>query len=129
MKISGVFITVIGMFLLIGSPEIPAKSLTQKNSEGNVTIRVTYQNPGKTDPAFSVRIDTHSVDLDGYNLAALSLLRDGKGKEYMGKWTSSKGSGHHISGALRFEGVELYTGKIELIIRDVAGVNERKFKW
>ncbi len=129
MKTFGIFVTLVGMFLMMGSPESTAESLTRKSSEGKVTMRVTYENPGKPDPAFSVRMDTHSVGLDSYDLAALSLLRDGKGKEYKGKWTSPEGSGHHRSGVLLFEGVVLNTGKIELIIRDVAGVKERKFNW
>lgn len=129
MKILRVFMALMAMFLLMGPAESTAGNLTRKNVGGRVTIRVTYQNPGKADPAFSVRMGTHSVDLDGYNLAALSILRDGKGIEYKGKWTSPEGGGHHISGVLLFEGVELNTGGIELIIKDVAGVKERKFIW
>ena len=129
MKMSRVIIAVIVMFLMMSPAESTAENMTRKNSEGKVTIRVTYENPGKPDPAFSVRMDTHSVGLNSYDLAALSLLRDGKGEEYQGKWTSPEGSGHHRSGVLLFEGIELDTGKVELIIRDVAGVKERKFNW
>ena len=129
MRLPKVIIAVIGICLMMAPPEGTAENLTRKNSAGKVTIRVTYENPGKADPAFSVSMNTHSVDLDSYDLAGLSLLRDGKGKEYKGKWTSPEGSSHHRSGVLLFEGVKLDAGEIELIIRDVAGVQERKFKW
>ncbi|MDT8316545.1 MAG: hypothetical protein RQ824_00950 [bacterium] len=129
MKFSGIVTLVLGIFLFISPPEIAAGDMARKNSEGKVTIRVTYENPGKADPAFSVSMNTHSVNLDGYDMGELSLLRDGKGREYRGKWTSPEGGGHHISGVLLFEGLKPDAGKIELIIRDVAGIKERKFTW
>ena len=81
-------------------------------------------------------MDTHAVDLDGFDLKQLAVLRvDGREIQPAG-WDAPKG-GHHRSGTLSFpatgsDGRPLITAdtrSIELLIRDVAGVPERVFVW
>jgi hypothetical protein len=82
-------------------------------------------------------MDTHAVDLDGYDLGQLAVLRvdDGDAIQPSG-WEAPKG-GHHRKGTLTFpsatsDGRDVLgaeTGTVELIIRDVAGVPERSFRW
>jgi hypothetical protein len=81
-------------------------------------------------------MDTHAVDLDGYDLKQLAALRIDGGREVepVG-WDAPKG-GHHREGTLTFPAtadgrplVESDARTIELIIRDVAGVPERSFRW
>ncbi|MDP2730612.1 MAG: hypothetical protein Q8O55_09010 [Dehalococcoidales bacterium] len=82
---------------------------------------------------FNVDMNTHSVDLDQYDLAALAVLRDGAGNEFHPvSWNAAAG-GHHRSGTLTFpipdsvsQGKTRY---IEIVIRDVAGIGERVLTW
>jgi hypothetical protein len=100
-----------------------------------VTIKVTWSGLS-AGPVFDVVMDTHAIDLDGYNLAQLAVLRvDGREVQPSG-WDAPKG-GHHRQGALAFPAtapdgkplIESDTRAVELVIRDVAGVPERIFRW
>lgn len=103
---------------------------TQTVSGGGVTAKVTYLNP-KTgdDPRFQVALDTHSVALDGYDLKSLSVLRDDTGKTYMPSAVENKGSGHHRESILIFPKLSPAVKRLEIVIKDVAGVKERTFRW
>lgn len=130
MKIFRVTLPLMAVILLLNPYHAFSDSLSRKNAEGRVTVRVTYKNPGEPHPTFAVRMDTHFVNLDQYDLEILSLLRDDRGNEYRGKLESPQGSGHHRSGILVFEGVDLKGIKtIEIIIKEIAGIKERRFKW
>jgi hypothetical protein len=127
------------------SPAQPADSapaaavsdtLTQTNEGGQVTIKATWQGLS-AGPVFDVVMDTHAVDLDGYDLTQLAVLRIDGGREVQpAGWDAPKG-GHHREGTLTFpttaaDGSPLIapgTRTIELVIRDVAGVSERVFRW
>ena len=109
--------------------------MTQTNDGGQVTIRASW-NGVSAGPVFDIALNTHAVDLDGFDLAQLAVLRvDGREIQPQG-WNAPKG-GHHRSGALSFpvtgsDGRPLITANtrsIELVIRDVAGVPERIFVW
>jgi len=112
----------------------PANGLVQSHSGGNVTIEVKWMgSPDGSALAFEVVMDTHSVDLDQYDLGKLAVLRDDTGKEYSpAAWQSAPG-GHHRTGTLSFPAPEgLAQGKvrsIQLVIRQVAGVAERVLEW
>ncbi len=113
---------------------------TQRNSAGNVTIDVTWENPKETSGplTFSVAMNTHSVDLDGVDLGRLAVLRNDSGQEVKPqKWDAPSGGGHHRSGVLTFPSKDSSgkpivgpgTKTLELVIRDVAGVKERVLRW
>ena len=75
-------------------------------------------------PAVRVVMDTHSVDLDGFDLATLARVRiDGGPWIAPSAWDAPKG-GHHREGTLTFAAMDrasLDTAKlIELEMRDVA---------
>lgn len=78
-------------------------------------------------------MDTHSVNLDQYDLKQLAVLCDDTGNEYRpASWESAAG-GHHRQGTLTFalpasvrEGKAKY---VEMVIREVAGIKERVLKW
>jgi hypothetical protein len=110
--------------------------VTQTSEAGQVTVKVTWQGVA-AGPVFSVAMDTHSVDLDAYDLKQLAVLRTDSGREVRPvEWQSPKG-GHHRSGTLAFppntpDGAALLgtnTRTFELVIRDLAGVPERTFRW
>jgi hypothetical protein len=108
---------------------------TQINEGGQVTLKATWQGRS-AGPVFTVVMDTHAVDLDGYDLTQLAILRiDGAREMLPVGWDAPKG-GHHRQGTLTFPpmaaGRPLIgsdTRTIELVIRDVAGVPERIFRW
>lgn len=98
---------------------------------GSVSVQITWDgNPAPLQ--FEVAMDTHSVDLDRYNLSELSALRNSRGEELRPvAWEAPKG-GHHREGTLLFaEAAGFVSGSsyIELAVRDVAGVGERLFRW
>jgi len=113
-----------------------AGGITQTNEGGQVTIKASWQGPS-AGPVFAVAMDTHAVDLDSYDLKQLAVLRIDGGREVQPiGWDAPKG-GHHRSGTLTFpatatDGSALIvpgTRRLQLVIRDVAGVPERVFRW
>jgi hypothetical protein len=125
-----------GLFLtgsLLGNHEgfaAAAAGALQTVSGGGVTIRVTYLNPrNNEDPRFQVVLDTHSVNLGSYDLKALSVLRDEGGKNYVPSGVERKGSGHHREIVLTFPKPGPEAKRLELVIKEIAGVKERSFIW
>ncbi len=113
-----------------------ADSLTQTSEGGQVTIAATWEGEA-AGPVFDVALNTHSVDLDGIDLAQSADLRADNGVEVKpAAWEAPKG-GHHRSGVLTFptttpDGKPLIakdTRVLMLTIRGVAGVPERVFRW
>ena len=111
-------------------------SATQTSEGGQVTVAVTWQGR-QGGPVFKVALDTHSVDLDAIDLSQAALLRNDQGLEIRPtSWDAPKG-GHHRSGTLSFPEVapdgapvlDESTRTFELLIRNVAGVPERRFEW
>lgn len=116
--------------LLVAQSLAAAPALTRTHSGGGVTAKVTYLNPeGTEDTRFEISLDTHSVDLDSYDLKALSSLRDGAGRTYQPSIVENKGSGHHRRLVLVFPKPASGNNRLELVIKDIAGVKERSFVW
>lgn len=120
-----------------GSPESNSLMLTnglvQSNTGGRVTIDVEWMGAENGLLTFAVAMNTHSVDLDAYDLKELTVLRDDAGREYQPtSWQSASG-GHHRQGTLIFSIpdslIQGETKYLELFIRDVAMVDERVLKW
>jgi hypothetical protein len=107
-----------------------ASNTTQTVSGGGVAAKVTYLNPkSNDDPRFQVVLDTHSVALDGYDLKTITVLRDDTGKSYLPTEVESKGSGHHREVTVIFPKVAGEAKRLEVVIKDVAGMKERTFRW
>lgn len=108
---------------------------TRISEAGQVTIKATWQETSPA-PAFQIVMDTHAVDLDGYDLTTLALMRTADGKTVQPtSWNAPQG-GHHRTGTLIFpatiDGSAVIgpdTRSIELIIRHVGGVPERTLTW
>ncbi len=78
---------------------------------------------------FNVALNTHSVDLE-YDLSQVAFLRCERGRDYDPvSWEGSPPGGHHRQGVLRFTPLDHPSSFLELVIRDVAGVPERVFRW
>ncbi len=108
-----------------GGDKPPADLLEpRENSEAGVQITATYL-PDITDAtAFEIKVTAHMNYNDDFKNN--SYLRDSSGKTYEALSYEGAG-GHHASGTLRFPKIE--SKSFELVIKDVAGVNERVFKW
>lgn len=133
MKALRLFLT--GFFLagLMGSGKSYAAGTTdatQTVSGGGVTVAVTYVNPRNNDgPRFQVALNTHSVGLDSYDFKTLALLRDDAGKTYSPTKVENQGGGHHRQVTLTFPKISSDAKRVEIVIKDVAGVKERTFRW
>jgi len=102
---------------------------TASNSSGGVTVKVTHRAPQPPNEIrFEVVLDTHSVNLDDYDLKNLALLRDAKGKTYEPLKIENKGSGHHREAVIFFPEPSA-KGSIEVVIKDIANVKERVFRF
>lgn len=117
-----------------GSGQASADYGTRTSEAGKVTVDVTWAGPA-AGLVFDVVLDTHSVDLDGFDLANLASLRTDGGIEVAPiAWDAAKG-GHHREGKLSFPATvdgrpllnETVRG-ITVLVRDVASP-ERSFQW
>ncbi len=111
----------------------PTNGLVQSNTGGSVTIDIEWIKAEDGLLMFDVSMNTHSVDLDQYDLRELAILRDDTNSEYHPvSWDSAPG-GHHRRGTLTFPiSDSLSQGKakyVEIVIHDVAGIKERVLKW
>lgn len=123
--------------------------LTQSDSQGGVQIDVTWVTPetlAKLDSEkarsyglddyvlLEVKFTTHSGDLSRLDMAGLSAIRVA-GQEYAPKaWESISDNSHHRAGVLVFDrkapdGTSLDMGTVELVMKGIANVAERIFRW
>lgn len=79
---------------------------------------------------FRIEMTTHMRDLDPYRLEQIIRLRDQTGKE-IGPLAVEQimGGGHHRMAVVRFPPPDPRATVVELLVRDVAGVPERVFRW
>lgn len=112
------------------SASTPAAYQTKESEGGNVTVIVTPQELGTGKPAvFQIVFDTHSVNLDS-DVAQASALRDDQGNTYgTPAWKGDPPGGHHRKGTLSFPTPLKQIPAISLILKDIAGVQERTFVW
>jgi hypothetical protein len=102
----------------------------QTSEAAAVTVVASWLATGAT--AARVTMDTHSVDLDGFDLRTLARVRlDGGTWVTPSAWDAPKGE-HHREGTLAFTSVDRSSldaaGIVELEIRDVA-VPSRILRW
>ncbi len=123
------------MLLAVGNARAggsDTKGLSRSDSQGPVTVTATCMPPDKTtdEIRFIVKLNTHSVDLDRYQLGSFAFLRFDDGKEYKSLGAMRQGTGHHVVETLRFKGpVPKRAGEMTLILRDLGGVAERTLQW
>ncbi len=114
----------------ISKPSSNVTFETQSSNGGSVTVAVKPTTLAVGEPvAFDIAMNTHSVDLSD-DMTKISVLRDDTGKEYKPTtWDGAEPGGHHRSGTLLFPAL---TGKpkyVELVVKGLAKVPERLFKW
>lgn len=119
----------VGFVLVAESFAAAGKDGTQTVSGGGVTVKVSYLEQTHHESRFSVVLDTHSINLDAYDLKALSILRDDTGILLEPTGIENKGSGHHREIILTFPRPSTKRQWLELVIKDIAGEKERTFRW
>lgn len=103
---------------------------SQENEGGNVivTVKPKILEIGKK-PIFEMEFNTHSIDLD-FDIAKQVYLIDDKNRILKKSiWNGGSAGGHHRAGNLSFNDLLTETKYVQLVIKDIAGVSERKFKW
>lgn len=113
------------------APTATTSGQVRSNGEGAVTVDIEWLGVQNGSAVFNVSMDTHSVNLDQYDLKEMTVLRDSSGKTYRPTSWDSQAGGHHRAGTLTFatDSVTGKTGYFELIVRDIASVKERAFRW
>ncbi len=123
----------------VPSPTVPLSTATapaatafdtKSNSGGSVSVDVRPASLSPGQPvAFDVAMNTHSVDLID-DMIQIAILRDDAGKIYNPvAWEGPGGGGHHRSGTLKFAALAGKPKYVELIIKGLAKVPERVFRW
>lgn len=119
------------------APAVPSNAVTlsgdlgeQRHEAGAVTVVASWLADPR--PSARVALDTHSVDLDGFDLTQLARLRlDGGAWIAPTMWDAPRG-GHHRSGTLSFGSLDpqvfASARVIELEVRDVA-VPSQLLRW
>ena len=131
MRLSGIIIVFFILFATAISGCLSANDKTKaglleprENSEGGVTITLTYLSDMVDVTAFELKVTAHKSFNDDF--INNSYLLDSSGNKYLP--VSYEGStGHHAAGTLKFPKIE--SKRFKLVIKDVAGVKERVFEW
>ena len=113
---------------------VSIRSLKRIDKEGPVDITAIYLNPlgkaGDSELRFEVKLDTHSVELEQYELKEISFISFDDGTESKSIGLNREGYGHHITYILLFEGpIPAEARTMTLIIRNVGDVTERSLEW
>ncbi|WP_422444493.1 hypothetical protein [Thermoanaerobacterium sp. DL9XJH110] len=125
-----------GNNLLEGIDESELFVITRRTEGGAVTVDVAFLNilkPQEKDLAFYVVMNTHTVDLSSYDIGSVAVLSNGQETVSRGfTWEPISDDGHHRSGILRVKNNGIFNEKtkfIELNLRGIAGVLDRKYRW
>ena len=111
--------------------EVQTSLAPQINSEGSVEVEVTLVEISDASDSwqFKIVLNTHSVELD-QDLTKSTLLFDNKRNQYEPlSWDGAPPGGHHREGVLTFRPVSPQLSSIELVIKNIDGIPERKFNW
>lgn len=95
-------------------------------SDDLASVAATYT--GREVTFVHVRLDTHSVDLSKYDLAALAELETSAGRQAALAFHPLSAEGHHVAGVLAFPG-RWKPERARLLVRDVGGVPLRRLEW
>lgn len=120
----------LGMGITATPASGPKAGLTRQVAGGGVTVAATLLTERADATAIRLAMNTHSVNLDGYQFGTIASLRDDQGKTYaLEAVENASGGGHHREAVLRFARADAGAKAVELIVKDVAGVKERTFRW
>ncbi len=114
------------------APAQAAEGPTQTNSNGPVTVALTPVTVTPGEPlAVKIVLDTHSVDLTAVALDRAVTVQTPAGLVAPAKIESAKGDTHHRQAVLVFPAGTVTRGlsTLDVLVKDVGGVPERRFRW
>jgi hypothetical protein len=109
-----------------------SSAAASQQAVGNgVTVSATLLKEQPAGTAVKLTLDTYFVNLVRYDLGEVTVLRDDTGKTYPVTAVEQIGSRkpHYRQAILRFAAVAPEAKTLELVVKDVAGVAERTFRW
>lgn len=127
----GIMIAIVGLLVFgsLASAESQGKG-RQSVRGGGVKVSVDLLEQTRNGATFQVLMDTHSVNLDVYRFEQIVRLRDVHGRELFPTSVEGiEGSGHHRKATLQFPWPQPKPKTVKLVVKDVAGVPERLFRW
>jgi len=126
---------VVGLFGGIGDAVAGSASssavATQQLAGNGVTVTAVLLKKEPDSTVIKLALDTYFVNLVRYDFGEVAILRDNTGKTYPVTGVEQIGSRkpHYRQAILRFAKVAPEAKTMELIVKDVAGVKERTFRW
>jgi hypothetical protein len=104
---------------------------TQTNSQGAVTVKVTPENVSEDKKfwQFNVVLDIHTGSLDEDLVKIAELIDERGNKKLPLSWNGASPGGHHREGVIEFSAFQQSPKSVTLILHNVGGIDERKFKW
>jgi hypothetical protein len=103
----------------------------RSSNNGGVSVSVTPKVVSPTAAAweFSVVLNTHTQDLSDDLLKNTVLIDAQGGRHSPTAWEGAPPGGHHRSGVLRFKGLGVQAGALELLIQRAGEAAPRSFRW
>lgn len=120
---------VVGHAAPASSAEVPqpVQTAVRDRGAGGVTVSAAWLGIREDRLAFRLSFDTHSVDLSGFDVPANTALRAGPGQELRPvRWQEERSSSHHRAGVLYFPLPRNVQGRLVVVVRNLAGVDERE---
>ncbi|MBI2007317.1 MAG: redoxin domain-containing protein [Candidatus Blackburnbacteria bacterium] len=122
------------MGVAASSPKTYIQKLrAQDQGQGEVGVNTTLDSIPEGDEGEYIvwaSFDTHSADLVKFDILKNAVLVVGGETVSPVRWDEEAGaSAHHRSGKLVFKGKKLDPKELALIVRNLAGVKERKLVW
>ena len=118
-----------GLSTVLAATISPSDS--QSVAGNGVTVFATLLPERSDRAAVRLTLDTYFVNLTRYDLQDIAILRDETGKTYPVAVVEPIGirKPHYRQAILRFAALNPDAKALELIVKDVAGVTERTFRW
>jgi hypothetical protein len=104
----------------------PTQATVRDRGAGGVTVTATWLGVQEDRLAVRLALDTHSVDLSGFDVLANTVLRDGSGQEWRAvRWQEERASSQHRTGVVFFPFPKSLGPWLAVVVRNLAGVEER----
>jgi hypothetical protein len=107
-------------------------SLTISNSQGAVVISATLLTKASNELVFEIVMNTHSTDLNQYDLSKIAQLYFGTTVTTLGDftWETMNDDTHHKKGYLKWVGpIPEDLSLIKLELQNIAEIPSRSFSW
>ncbi len=115
-----------------GTVTVDAGLMTAGSLEADETLGPLMDQLSAEEFGILLAFNTHSVDLDGYDLTTIASLTTPQGEVQPVRWIDESEGSHHRSGVVVFPsgGLDLAgSGEIILTLRGIADVAERQLSW